>query len=171
MRVLGRLLVVIEALICFGPLLFLLCFGFLFTPLWIAGLTLDVPTAEPVPAWDFVYPLLLIVLGALGTLALLFVLLEIASGKRLFSTRTRTWLFLPGLAAVLLFNWPWVQTLLAGEMTLDAIWPILIYFVLPIAGSIHLLWLAARRLATHERDVQPSGPTSRSGSRLLSWHR
>ena len=144
MRTLARLMVVIEVFVCFGPLLLLLLLGLLLVPFWLMGITTQL--ASP---WDFFYPLFLILFGMLGVVALISIVLEITWGKQWFSARLRKGLFVPGLIGVLMFNWPWLPTLLAGEMTVDAIWPLLIYFLLPVASSIHLLWLASRRgLAT-----------------------
>jgi hypothetical protein len=150
MRLFARLLILIEAFVCFGPLLLLLGLGALVAPFWVISLTLDLRDGtEPVPPWDFLYPLLLVLFGALGTLALVCVLFEVISGILWFSARLRMALVAPGILAVLMFNWPWIPTLLAGEMTVDAISPLLMYFVLPVGCSIHLLWLSSRKsLAT-----------------------
>ena len=144
MSVLARLLIVIEALVCFGPLLFLLCLGVLLVPIWIIGLTLDPPGPEPRAAWDSVYSLLLVILGSCGALGLTCAVVEIISGKRWFR-----WLTMPlialGIAAVLMLNWPWIPTIFAGEMSLDALWPLLLYLGLPIGCSVHFLWLLSRK--------------------------
>lgn len=149
MRVLARLLVVVEALVCFGPLLLLLGVGLLLTPFWVAGMAVaPEQTAEPTPAWDFLYPLMMVLLGVVGIIALACVVVEIASGKRLFSMSVRAGVMAPGVLAVLMFNWPWIPTLLAGELTFDALWPLSIYCILPLAGSAHLLWLASTNART-----------------------
>jgi hypothetical protein len=80
---------------------------------------------------------------------------EIIRGKRLFSARVRKVVVTPGIVAVLMFNWPWIPTLFAGEMTFEAIWPLLIYFILPLGGSIHLLWLSSGGPSVDRARVEP----------------
>jgi hypothetical protein len=146
MPLIARFLVIIEALICFGPLFFLLSLGFLLTPFWVAGLAIDPFVArEPAPAWDFIYPIAMVLLGILGIVALTAVVLEIVRGRQWFAPAVRRGVVAPGILAVLMFNWPWLPILLAGEMTFEAIWPLLIYFALPLAASLHLVWLASRQ--------------------------
>jgi len=142
-RGLVRLLVVIEALVCFGPLLFLLCVGVLLSPIWIISLTFD-PEMTGEGAWPSVYSLGMVSLGIVGTVALIFVVAEIISDRQLLNTRIRLGLVALGLLGVMMFNWPWVPTLLDGGMSFEATWPLLLYLVMPVTCSIHLLRLSAR---------------------------
>jgi hypothetical protein len=143
MRGLVRFLVVIEALVCFGPLLFLLLLGVLLSPIWIISLTLD-PEMTGEGGWPSLYSLGMVLLGIVGTIALIFVVLEIISDRQWLNTRVKQSLVALGLLGVMMFNWPWVPTVLDGDMTLEAIWPLLLYLVMPVICSIHLLRLSAR---------------------------
>jgi len=122
MSVLVRLLVLVEALVCFGPLLLLLALGLLYTRL------------------DRLWPLVLAVLGLSGTLGLIFAITQIVSGRRWLLLPTRC-LFAGGVFAVLLLNWTWIPSLLNGERALNDVWLVLFFLLLPVAGSLHLLWI------------------------------
>jgi hypothetical protein len=137
MRALLRFLVIVEAIVCFGPLVLLLFLGVLAAPFWIIVLAGGLPTTTPqASAWEVFEPLLLVGFGLIGIVVLACVVLEIVCNMRWFDPRVRAAFAAPGILAVLLVNWP--------LLPID-IWGLLIYFVLPVGGSVHLLWLASRQ--------------------------
>jgi hypothetical protein len=137
LRALVRFLVIVEALVCFGPLVLILFLGVLAAPFWIGVLARGLPTTTPqASVWEVLVPLLLVGFGLIGVVALICGVVEIVCDRRWFSSRVRAAFAAPGILAVLLVNWPLVP--------ID-IWGLLIYFVLPIGASIHLLWLASRK--------------------------
>jgi hypothetical protein len=155
MHVVARLLIPLEALVCFGPLLFILLLGIFFSPGWIIGIDQELEalggaaslTFNDLPhIWQWLYPLVLIILGLAGAVGIISAVFLIVSNRpRRTGALVAKYLSFAGLMAVALFNYPWVSTVLDGDVTLDAVWPLLFYFALPLTAALHIILLLSHQ--------------------------
>ena len=130
----------IEAIICFGPLSFVLLLGVIFVPLWLAMLAATLTGAAQwvddagVSGWRIVWPVLFVVGGAIGLIGLIRML--IALSARNYPPRpskpTAIMAFI-GLTTLVAFN---AYGGLPGNLI-----SLLVYWVLPAIGAMHVLYL------------------------------
>jgi hypothetical protein len=138
-------LICAEVVLCFGPLVVMLWLALLVSPIWIRLLVSFVRSPGTIQdpgglGLTAVVLLLTVVLtGVCGVVGLirtvLLILKDPSNPKR---TRLTLWLFLAGVIALSLYNFwvPWP----------DGIVGVLVFYLLPGASSIHLLYLARRAL-------------------------
>ena len=128
MRAFCRLLLTIEVLVCFGPMILLLGIGALLIPIQIAALIYE-PLLWQGPAEVIGF----VLCGVIGLTSLFFLLSKIDSGVPV----RRPWLVLAG-------------AIVGTVPLLDAVTsPMLVWQVLgalPIASGLHLLFLGRRVL-------------------------
>ena len=134
----------LVSVVCFGPLALLWFLGVVMLPLWVAMLAVQL--AEPerfahdsAPIWAGVSPIAYVCAGFIGLVGLVRVL-TLPRRERPKSHRYFTIAMVAvGLAAVLIFEFPWFT----GD-PVDFIEPanlaaFLVYFALPVTGTVWLL--------------------------------
>jgi len=137
-------LICAEVVLCFGSLVVMLWLGLLVSPLWVRLLFSYLSSPLHVQAGDVgliavVLLLTVVVTGICGIIGLarivLLILREPSNPKR---TGVTLWLFVAGVIALSLWNFwvPWPEGVVA----------VLVFYLLPGASSVHLLYLARRAL-------------------------
>jgi len=140
----------IEAVLCFGPLVSMLIFGLLLLPIWIFALVADVTgllphvqSAESV--WPGVFNIAIVGCGVLGIAGLIIVLQALTTGVAEFprwQTLAMVALGIIGAAGFLLS-----QPIDARE---QPVW-FAMFYVLPFFGTTHLLFMARHVLSGRQR--------------------
>ena len=130
----------IEAVICFGPLSFVLLLGVIFVPLWLAMLAATLSGAAPwidgagVSGWRIVWPVLFVLGGVTGLIGVIRML--VALSAREYPPRpskpTAVMAFI-GVVTLVAFN---SYGGLPGNLI-----ALLVYWILPAFGALHLLYL------------------------------
>ena len=139
------------AIFCFGPIaVTLLPWGVLLLPIWIVGLVNDL-SGNPMGVgygpeetiWVSIYPIACLLLGIAGLVGL-FRVLSIANapdspvrGRRLTQV-----LVTCGVVSVVIFNGGGGGIISPFEAAV----PAMIYWVLPLVGTVYFLFVARRRL-------------------------
>ena len=143
-RWLSNALLILEALICFGPIAGVMLLGAFFLPLWlnmlIAYWTETVVPFDPEGSlpWDFIWPMVVVMAGIIGMIGLARVMsIVLRSEPRPQGRKMTIVLVAIGLGGLTLFN-----VALGGISPFKAPVASLIYWILPGLGSAHLLYLA-----------------------------
>jgi hypothetical protein len=134
-----------EVVLCFGPLAVMLWVGVLASPIWIR--LLFSLTTSPVRVHDpgnmgliaAVLLLTVVLTGICGIIGLIRVLLLVVTDpSNPKGTRLTLWLFAAGVVALALYDFwvPWPEGIVG----------VLVFYLLPGASSVHLLYLARRAL-------------------------
>jgi len=136
----ARILLWIEAAICFGPIAFVVSLGLLIFPVWTAMLlgatvgTLGWVDGAGITMWEVVRAMTLVLAGTTGLIGLIRVLFVLSSNEnRPGSSRATAIMIAIGLVALVSFN-------LVDPPRNTA--SIVVYVLLPGIGSLHLLCLA-----------------------------
>jgi hypothetical protein len=131
----------IEALICFGPLAFVVLLGTLIFPFWIMTLAAAITGAGPWvdgagrTMWDFVRSMSFVTAGIIGLIGLVRVLLVLSRNEHPpRRSKATVVMVLVGLLALVSFH------LYRGHVGRNPM-SFLVYFLLPGIGSAHLLYL------------------------------
>lgn len=132
----------IEAVICFGPLAFVVLLGAFIFPFWIMTLVAAMIGTGPWvdgagrTMWDFVRSMSFVSAGIVGLIGLVRVLLVLSRNDHPPRRSTATVaMVLIGLLALVSFHF--YRGHVGRNLT-----SFLVYFLLPGVGSVHLLYLA-----------------------------
>jgi hypothetical protein len=137
-----RILLWIEAAVCFGPLAFVVWLGALIFPVWVGMLAAMlfgvVPTVDPAggSVWHVVAPMGFVLGGVTGLVGLVRVLLALSRREAPLQPSSATSvMLLVGLLTLVSFN------LYSGGLPGNTS-ALMVYVVLPGIGSLHLLFLS-----------------------------
>jgi hypothetical protein len=145
---LAKGMLVLEAIICFGPLALILLLGTLVFPVWITTIvnyfsgTLEVWEPDGHLPWAAIWPTLVVISGYVGMIGLFLVLRALISGidQAVGGLAALVMVFI-GIAGLILFN---IQV--GGIDPRDDLVAALVYWMLPAIGSAHLLYIARNYL-------------------------
>jgi len=135
---------ILEALVCFGPIGLVLLLGVIFLPAWVSMLLSYFSDAKSSGLtegpWVVIRPMLVVIGGVIGLIGLVRVLI-LLSGKRAKPESRRLTLAMVaiGISALLLFHWMGGGIPPLGVETLPAL---MVYWILPAIGIVHFLFLA-----------------------------
>lgn len=149
-----RYMLLVEALICFGPLTAFYLMGVATLPFSFAAIISELLTfyrsgVDDVPAWARLVPIILVLGGACGLFALLAVL------QALFAERSQ--LAYPRTAVIVMMIFGLMTLLLLaglGGESVELVGSGLFFFWLPLLSSLHILFLARNILFRHSESVQ-----------------
>ena len=139
---------VLEALVCFGPIGLVLLLGVIFLPAWVSMLLAYFSDAESSGLtegpWVVIRPMLVVIGGVIGLIGLVRVLVLLSSQRAKPGGRRLTLAMVAiGISALLLFHW------MGGgipPLGVDAVPALLVYWILPAIGIVHFLFLAREPL-------------------------
>lgn len=151
MNPLAKWMLVTEVVVCFGPSILMLLVGLLLSPIWILGLFPQLIGVDEVPMWDALRPILFLLSGLAGIVGLVCIVAKIIRSDAVRPTRFEVVMALLGLAAIIGFNAPW--TLIADyDRLVRTEWlAYVVFLLLPVIASLHLLWLALARKTYSDR--------------------
>ncbi|WP_044617302.1 hypothetical protein [Gynuella sunshinyii] len=130
MSTIGKIFLLLETIVCFGPVFLLLMLGIIVWPLATIGLVID---GDFENVLGFLPVLLLVVGGALGMASLVAMLLRIISPETKLLSPFKIRIFMVfGVISILAYGYPIVQ----GKLGLH--WAIII---LPLLATTHIYWL------------------------------
>lgn len=135
MSTFGKICLLLETVVCFGPVFLLLILGITVYPFAIVSMLFD---GDFVNFIGSVPTLFLLAGGIFGMVSLVAMLLRILSPKAKRLSSNKIHLFtLFGVLSIMIYGYPLIQT----EPGLH--WAV---FVLPLLGTIHIYWLTYRNL-------------------------
>lgn len=132
----------IEALVCFGPLFFMLALGVLFLPVWLAMLAAMLTGVMPwvdgagTSGWRVVWPVLFVLGGVIGIIGLVRMLVALSGREPPRASRATSVMIFVGLFTLVAHN-------LYGGLPGNVI-ALLVEWVLPGIASVHLMYLGRR---------------------------
>jgi hypothetical protein len=153
--------------VCFGPLALLWFLGVVMLPIWVA--IVGVQLAEPerfahdsATIWDSVSPIAYVCAGFIGLVGLVRVL-TLPGRERPKSHRYFTiGMVAVGLTAVLIFEFPWFTGDLADFFEPANLAAFLVYFALPVTGTVWVLAKSWRFLLAAPVPAHVAMPRSRT---------
>jgi hypothetical protein len=153
-----RWLLWLVALTSFGPVMVLWLLGVLYSLFWAGWLFVALTDPERLPdaflsdgAWDFVWPMGLVVAGFLGLVGLLRVL-TLSHRERPSSPRVFTMgMVAVGLTGLAIFDVPLLLEAISGFPDGIPAAPIVLYLVLPFAGAAWVLCKSKKFLLADRR--------------------
>ena len=147
-----RYLLLVEVLICFGPLTAIFAMGLSTLPLSLGTLIAQLlpfstPRPDNIPLWALLAPIFLVVGGGCGLFALLAVLQALWTGRTQLAYSRRAVIAMMALGLATLLALGGVASM--GEELARSGW---FFFWLPLVGSVHIAFLA-RHLLLQGYDV------------------